>query len=65
MTKHFDGRGRLIHVSDFLNPECGRPIIRDTNVKVIQDACVIIYPGGGPNGVPWWDTTSQGSHSNF
>jgi len=48
------GRGRLIHVSDFLNPENGRLIIRDDNGNVIEDARVIIYPGS--NGDPWWDT---------
>lgn len=50
------GRGRLIHVSDFLNPECGRIVIRDKDGNVLEDARVIIYPGGGPTGDPWWDT---------
>jgi hypothetical protein len=50
------GRGRLIHVSDFLNPECGRLVIRDDDGNIIEDARVIIHPGGGPTGDPWWET---------
>jgi hypothetical protein len=50
------GRGRLIHVSDFLIPECGRLVIRDGDGNVIEDARIIIYPGGGPSGDPWWET---------
>ncbi|KAF8229285.1 hypothetical protein L208DRAFT_1402358 [Tricholoma matsutake] len=38
------GRGRLIHVSDFVNKEDGRLVLLDE----------IIYPG--MNGDPWWDT---------
>jgi hypothetical protein len=48
------GRGHLIHVSDFLNPECGCIINRDGSGNVIEDAQVIIYLGA--NGDPWWDT---------
>jgi hypothetical protein len=48
------GRGGLIHVSDFLNPENGRLIIRDADGKVVQDSRLIIYPDS--NGDPCWDT---------
>jgi hypothetical protein len=48
------GRGRLIHVSDFISPETGRLIVRDANGDIIEDARVIIHPGA--NGDPWWET---------
>ncbi|THU87050.1 hypothetical protein K435DRAFT_682354, partial [Dendrothele bispora CBS 962.96] len=48
------GRGRLIHVSEFINPETGRLTYTDENGKIIKDARKIIYPGS--NGDPWWDT---------
>jgi hypothetical protein len=48
------GRGRLIHVSDFVNDEDGRLVLRDENNNIVQDAQKIIYPGSG--GDPWWDT---------
>jgi len=48
------GRGRLIHVSDFINEEDGRLVLLDENGQIIQDARKIIYPGA--NGDPWWDT---------
>lgn len=47
-------RGCLIHVSDFLNPENGRLILRGTSGDIIEDAHKIIYPGS--KGDPWWDT---------
>jgi hypothetical protein len=48
------GRGRLIHVSDFINEEDGRLVLLDADGKIIEDARVIIYLGS--NGDPWWDT---------
>jgi hypothetical protein len=47
------GRGRLIHVSDFINSLTGRLIIRDENGNIQKDAWVIIYPGA--HGDAWWD----------
>jgi hypothetical protein len=47
------GRGRLIHVSDFVEEENGRLVIRDTGGNIIKDARKIIYPGSG--GDAWWD----------
>ena len=47
------GRGRLIHVSDFIEEENGRLIIRNEDGDVVKDARCIIYPGVG--GDPWWD----------
>lgn len=47
------GRGRLIHVSDFINPETGRLILRNPDGSVARDARKIIYPGS--NGDAWWD----------
>ena len=47
------GRGRLIHVSDFIN-EDGRLVLLDDTGCIIKDACKVIYPGS--NGDPWWDT---------
>jgi hypothetical protein len=48
------GRGRLIHVSDFINEEDGRLVLLDKDGQIIRDARKIIYPGA--NGDPWWDT---------
>lgn len=48
------GRGRLIHVSDFINEADGRLIQRNKEGEIIQDARKIIFPGA--NGDPWWDT---------
>ncbi|THU76463.1 hypothetical protein K435DRAFT_704834 [Dendrothele bispora CBS 962.96] len=48
------GRGRLIHVSEFINPETGRLVYLDGNGKIVKEARKIIYPGA--NGDPWWDT---------
>lgn len=47
------GRGRLIHVSDFVEEENGRLIIRDQEGIITKDARCIIYPGAG--GDAWWD----------
>jgi len=49
-------RGRLIHISDFINEETGQLIIRndDGNISEGNDARKIIFPG--TNGDPWWDT---------
>jgi len=47
------GRGRLIHVSDFVEEENGRLIVRNEEGVVVKDARRIIYPGVG--GDPWWD----------
>lgn len=48
------GRGRLIHVSDFICSETGRLVLQDQDGKIIRDARKIIFPGA--NGDPWWDT---------
>jgi hypothetical protein len=41
-------------VSDFINEEDGRLVIRDEHGNITCDARKIIYPGS--NGDPWWDT---------
>jgi len=46
------GHGRLIHVSNFINP--GRLVLRDGSGNIVQDAQKIIYPG--VDGDPLWDT---------
>jgi len=48
------GRGRLIHVSDFINSASGRLVIQESDGTISQDARVVIYPG--TNGDAWWDT---------
>ena len=48
-------RGRLIHVSEFINEKTGRLAVCDANGKIIKDARKVIYPG--TNGDAWWDTT--------
>ena len=48
------GRGRLIHVSAFINLETGRLILLDDKGDVARDSTKIIYPGSG--GDPWWDS---------
>ncbi len=48
------GRGRLIHVSAFINPETGRLVSLDDHGKVVRDSTKIIYPGSG--GDAWWDS---------
>ena len=47
------GRGRIIHVSDFINDEDGRIVLHDAEGRIIEDARKIIYPGS--NGDAWWD----------
>ena len=47
------GHGRLIHISEFINPETGRLVYRDGNGVVLDEARKIIYPGS--NGDAWWD----------
>ena len=49
------GRGRLIHVSDFVEEENGRLIIRDEDGNIVKDARCITYPGS--HGDAWWDHT--------
>ncbi|KAF8179909.1 hypothetical protein BJ912DRAFT_1062706 [Pholiota molesta] len=46
-------RGRIIHVSAFINPITGRLILLDADGNVVRDSMKIIYPGS--NGDPWWD----------
>jgi hypothetical protein len=46
-------RGRLIHVSDWINKEDGRLVLKDGSGNIIRDARKIIHPGS--NGDPWWD----------
>ncbi|KAJ7717194.1 hypothetical protein B0H16DRAFT_1476215 [Mycena metata] len=48
------GRGRLIHVSDFITEVSGHLIIRDPAGKILKDARKVISPSS--NGDPWWDT---------
>lgn len=47
-------RGRLIHISDFINAITGRLVIVDANGNIERDARKIIHPGS--NGDAWWDT---------
>ena len=47
------GRGKLIHVSAFINPETGRLIYVNKSGHV-RDSTKIIYPGS--QGDAWWDT---------
>ena len=49
------GRGRIIHVSDFVEEENGRLIIRNQEGIVVKDAQCIIYPGA--SGDAWWNHT--------
>ncbi|KIJ96421.1 hypothetical protein K443DRAFT_10648 [Laccaria amethystina LaAM-08-1] len=46
-------RGRLIHASEFIEPENGRLVMFGKDGEVIKEACQIIYPGS--NGDAWWD----------
>jgi hypothetical protein len=47
------GRGRLIHISDFVEEDNGRLIVRNQEGVVVKDARCITYPGAG--GDQWWD----------
>lgn len=47
------GRGQIIHVSDFVEEDNGRLIIRNEDGVIVKDAQCITYPGSG--GDPWWD----------
>lgn len=49
------GRGRLIHVSDFIEEEHGRLIVRGADGAIVKDARRIIYPGASNGSDPWWD----------
>lgn len=46
-------RGRLIHVSDFINAETGRLVIKGEDGSIKEDARTIIYPSS--QGDKWWD----------
>ncbi|KAJ3978884.1 hypothetical protein F5890DRAFT_1559520 [Lentinula detonsa] len=48
------GRGRIIHVSDFINQVDGRLVHRNSAGTIVRDARRVIYPGS--NGDAWWDT---------
>ena len=39
------GRGRIIHISDFVEEENGHLIVCDGEENIIKDAREIIYPG--------------------
>jgi hypothetical protein len=47
------GRGRLIHVSDFVEEDNGRLIVCNQEGAVVKDTRCITYPGSA--GDPWWD----------
>ena len=47
------GRGRLIHVSDFIEEPNGRLICRNELGNISWDARKVVYPGA--NGDPYWD----------
>jgi len=47
------GRGRLIHVLDFVEEENSRLITHNEEGVVVKDARCITYPGSG--GDTWWD----------
>jgi hypothetical protein len=48
------GRGRLIHVSEFINPITGCLVLHDAQGNIVDEARKIIHPGS--NGDTWWDT---------
>ena len=48
------GRGRLVHASEYINPETGRLIYADKDGNILDEARKIIYPGS--NGDAWWDS---------
>ena len=47
------GRGRLIHISDFIEEGNGQLVFQNPDGTISQDACKVIYPGA--NGDPYWD----------
>ena len=47
------GCGQIIHVSDFVEEENGRLIVRNQDGTIVRDARCITYPGA--NGDAWWD----------
>lgn len=47
------GRGRLIHVSEFIEESGGRLVVTNSDGDVTREARKIIYPGS--NGDPYWD----------
>ncbi|KIL54192.1 hypothetical protein M378DRAFT_188729 [Amanita muscaria Koide BX008] len=47
------GRGRLIHISDFIEPTNGRLVAKNSAGQTVQEARKIIFPGS--NGDPYWD----------
>jgi tRNA G37 N-methylase Trm5 len=49
------GRGRIIHVSGFIDAVDGRLALRDEEGKVVEEARKIIYPGANGSDA-WWDT---------
>lgn len=48
------GRGRIIHISDFISSLTGRLVCVDELGNITMDARKVIFPGA--NGDPWWDT---------
>ncbi|KIK38771.1 hypothetical protein CY34DRAFT_25514 [Suillus luteus UH-Slu-Lm8-n1] len=49
------GRGRIIHVSGFIDAVDGRLALRDKEGEVVEEARKIIYPGANGSDA-WWDT---------
>jgi len=47
------GRGRLIHISDFINEHNGRLVFHGVDGKMMKEARKVIYPGS--NGDKYWD----------
>ncbi len=47
------GRGRLIHISDFVEEDNRHLIIHNQEGVVVKDAHCIMYPGAA--GDQWWD----------
>jgi hypothetical protein len=47
------GHRQIIHVSDFVEEENGRLVIKDQDGTISKDTQCITYPGA--NGDNWWD----------
>ena len=47
------GRGRIIHMSDFIEEENGCLIVRNRDSAIVRDTRCITYPGA--NDDAWWD----------